>query len=56
MLRLWRVLVALDRTFCANVLAARLDPNREPEWQQSDTMRFVIIKEEIVSLEKLIEP
>ena len=48
--------MAIDRIFSANVLAARIDPNRRQEWQQSDTLRFITIKEQIVSLEKQIEP
>ena len=38
------------------MLAARLDPNRRQDWKESDTIRFITIKEQIVFVEKLIEP
>ena len=53
--KLWYVLVCLDGVFCANVLAARLDPSAS-EGIVSPSLPFSQLKEKIYNIAQKLEP
>ena len=51
MQKLWRVLVTLDRVFCANVLSYKLDPA-----PADFSISFSDIREHLIEIEKILKP